>query len=620
MDCITRAIEGLTFEVCKDTTGIILKQGDRSATLTHADLRSVDTLRIILDVNFDIDVKDPRNFRIADTLAHDKFVETLLKETEPAYEEYPACIEFINGECAGTYIVANSRGVFIVKEVEAKGGRYTEEKQISSLAVKKIEDLTFVGLDVLMGKFVKITTVDGKVLTGTPGELAVLVQSEYGLKKPDEFKFLLNKKYEATTGFYAVGPWFDGKSLTIATESAYNPPWKKVISYRLPPEVPEERKVEILRRILATVNAYRMPGLATWILSYGLMANFAHFFRQRYGYFPHLVIVGRRQTGKTTLTVLNQYLYWGNNSPPPAKPKTEAQLRQLLSQATLVMPIEEWAELAGESEQVREMMNQLHSSAQAFVLKKVTTSNPDVNGTYLALSAVIGDTNFSQDVDVDTSDKVLFVPVDKEEGLDLRKAEDTNALLKFELKNDFYLHDVLHSIGLELLDIAARKLTQTKFESDRERMLDAIIRIGYQAWLEIFTKYGIKLKATVDGVEDFPVPELKLVEIETEEDIDLAFEEFITKKIREIGSVPTARENLLQYGFFFEGDQIYCSYAFLSEFKLWLVKEKGMRQRGFERLKRELGLIKTSLTIGNTLRDNIFKKSAIPLFNDSSST
>ena len=616
MDCITRAIEGLTFEVCKTATGIILKQGDRSATLTHSDLRSIDTLRVILDVNFDIDLKDPRNFRIADTLAHDKFVEALLKEAEPAYEEYSICIKFINGECAGTYIVANNRGIFLTNV--AKGS--TEEIEVSSLKIKKIEDLTFTGLDVLMGKFVRITTADGKVLTGTPGELTVLVESEYGLKRPNEFKFLLNVKYETATGYYAIGPWFDGEKLAIATESAYNPPWKKVTTYKLPPEIPEERKVEVLRRILATVNSYRMPSLVTWILSYGLMANFAHFFRQRYGYFPHLIIVGRRQTGKTTLTVLNQYLYWGNNPLPPAKPKTEAQLRQLLSQATLVMPVEEWAELASESDQVREMMSQLHSSAQVFVLKYVRTSNPDINGTYLSLTAVIGDTNFSQDIDVDSSDKVIFVPVDKEEGLDLKKAEEMNALLKFELKNDFYLHNVLHSIGLELLEVAARRLAQTKFESDREKMLDTIIKIGYQAWLEIFTRHGIKLKATIDGVEAFPAPELKLVEIETEEDIDLAFEEFITKKIKEIGGVPTAREDLLRYGFFFEGDQIYCSYAFLSEFKLWLVKEKGMRQRGFERLKRELGLAKTSIMIGGKARDNIFRRSATPpLINEDSS-
>ena len=370
MDCITRTIDDFSFEICKDTTGIILKQGDRSTTLTHSDLRNIDTIRVILDVNFDIDVKDPRNFRVADALVHDKFIEAVLKEAELAYEDYSACIEFINGDCAGTYIVANAKGVFISKEIEAKGSKYTEEKLISSLKVKKIEDLSFIGVDIDIGtKFVKITTVDGKVLTGSPNELAVLVQAEYGLKRPDEFKILLNQQHNIVNGYYAIGPWFDGERLTIATESAYNPPWKKLDRYQLPPDVPREEKVEALRRILATVNSYRRPSVVTWILSYALVSNFAHYLRQKYGYFPHVIINGRRKSGKTTLTALTRFLFWGNNPLPAIRPKTEAQLRQLLSQTTLVIPVEDWRELSSDTGQVEDMLSILHASAQVFVLR-----------------------------------------------------------------------------------------------------------------------------------------------------------------------------------------------------------------------------------------------------------
>ena len=574
-------------------------------------MRSVDTLRVILDVNFDIDVKDPRNFRIADTLAHDKFVEALLKETEPAYEEYPACIEFINGECAGTYIVANSRGVFIVKEVEAKGGRYTEEKQISSLAVKKIEDLEFTGVNIDIGmKFVKITTVDGKVLTGSPSELAVLVQAEYGLKRPDEFKILLNQRHSVVNGYYAIGPWFDGEKLTIATESAYNPPWKKVDRYQLPPEIPEEKKINVLKRIIATVNSYRKPQTVTWILSYGLMANFAHYLRQKYGYFPHVTLTGRKQTGKTTLTALIQYLFWGKNPLPAIRPKSEAQLRQLLSQSTLVIPIEDWRELESDSNQVEDMISLLHSSSQNFVLRRITTSNKDVNGVYLSLSAVLADANYNKDVDVDTMDKVIFVTIDTDEGIDVKKAENSNALLKNELRSDYALHDVLHSIGIELLEIASEKLKTAKLVKDRSSFIDTIIKLGYQAWLEVFQRHGISLTATINGVQEFPPPELTPTDEEKEEDLELAFIRFIHMKkdeyARQTGNnTMDSESDLLRAGFYFMNDEIIVTYDLLKEFREWL-KKIGFNNRGMNRLIRELGLTHTSLpTIPN---HNLYKR------------
>ena len=604
MDCITRAIEGLTFEICKDTTGIILKQGDRSATLTHADLRSVDTLRVILDVNFDIDVKDPRSFRIADTLAHDSFIESILKEAELAYEEYVFCLEYIDGECAGEYIVANARGVFLRSERPDRNKKIRPfEHQVSSLKVLKIKDVEFKGLTVNLGsKFVKIETPNGP-LTGSIDEIAILVESVYGLKRPNEFKFLLNQSFTKEAGFYAIGPWFDGKQLAIATESLYNPAWKKVTEYRLPPEVAKEKKVEALRRILATVQSYRRPDIVTWVLSYGLMANFAHWFRQHYGYFPNSIIIGRRQTGKTSLLALVQYLFWGNNPLPPIRPKTEAQLRQLLSQSTLVIPIEDWRELESDSSQIDDMISLLHASAQTFVLRRVTTSNKDVNGVYLALSAVLGDANYNKDIDTDALDKLIFITIDKDEGVDVKKAEETNALLKNELRSDFELHNVLHSLGIELLQIAAQKLTSMQLAKDRTAFLSSVINVGYQSWLELFRMYGISLRATVNGVNDFPYPTLETSTGETEEDLELAFYNFISEKrnecMKQYGKVPDSKYDLLNCGFFFDGSDVIISYRFIKEFITWL-EDKGFHARGVERVKKELGLARTNFTINGT--------------------
>ncbi|QXJ29556.1 DNA primase, phage associated [Saccharolobus shibatae B12] len=523
-------------------------------------------------------------------------------------EKYELCLEYENGVCNGTFIIANNKGVFIKRIAKVKNTKIDEKKRVSSLKVNKIEEVRFNGIGVdLEDKFIKITAVNGNIITGSIDEITTLVKQKYGLTKENEFKMLLNNKFESTSGYYAVGVWFDGEKLNIATESLYNPPWKKIDKYKLPPEVSREKKVEVLRRILGTVISFKAPDLVTWILSFGLMGNFAHYLRQRIGYFPHIIMTGRPKTGKTTLTVLNQYLYWGNNSLPPIKPKSETQLRHLLSQNTLITPIEEWNEIANDNDQMREMLRNLHSSAQSFVLRKVTSSNSEFNGVFLALSSVLADTNFTQDIDSESSDKVIFIPIDQDEGIDLRKAEEYDALLKYEMKNDYNLHDILHSLGIELLQIASEKLKALDFNKERADLLNSIIQVGYESWVELFRRYEIELTPTVQGFNEFPLPVLKTVETETEEDLEQVFEEFIYKKTMGIRPLPENKDDLIKFGFYFEKDMVVCNHGFVSEFRKWMTENKGMRDRSVERLIKELGLHKSSISIeGKTV--NVYKR------------
>ncbi|WP_020465339.1 hypothetical protein [Saccharolobus islandicus] len=373
----------------------------------------------------------------------------------------------------------------------------------------------------------------------------------------------------------------------------------------MPESVPIEKKVEVLNRILGTVKSFKNPQVVTWILSFGLIANFSHFLRQKVGYFPHAIIIGKQKTGKTTLTVLNQYLYYGSNPLPPIKPKTETQLRHLLSQTTLLIPLEEWTELSSKNDQVQEMLNLLHSSAQRFVLKKITTSNPDINGVFLSLSSVLADTNFSQSVDISSLDKIIFVKLDDEEGIDIKKAIENKALLKNELKSNYKLHDVLHSIGLELLQIVSEKLKTFDFNKERAELLNDLIFLGYQSWIDLFRKYNIKLTPNAQLIYDeFPVPLLNTIETETDEDLDLLFSEFLHEKTKEIVKsgdyVPDSKNGLLKYGFYFESsDIVICSYGLLSEFKNWLIKEKGFNDRSMIRLVSDLKMKKSSITVEN---------------------
>ena len=604
--------------MCIESIGIRLKHKEKEVLIDFADFENARALREIIDEEFGYDVRDPLNGRIVFFLKNDANVNQLLNKAKHG-ESYEVCLEFVNGECNGVYIMANENGVFITKKVYNKttGDFDSISRQISAIKVKKIQSVRFDGIfDVDFGaKFVKIETYDGEILTGEVDELTTLIKAKYGLEQPEKLKFLLNQSYEVTNGYYAVGVWFDGNTVNFATESLYNPSWKKVDKYKLPPDIPIEKKREVLQRIIGTVNSFRDKGIVTWVLSFGVIANFAHYLRQKVGYFPHTIIVGKQKTGKTTLTVLNQYLYWGVNPLPPIRPKTEPQLRQLLSQSTLLTPIEEWSEIASSSEQVSEMLNALHGSAQRFVLKRITTSNPDINGTFLSLSSIIADTNFTQEIDTASMDKIIFVKLDKDEGVDVNKAQQNNALLKNELKGNYRLHEVLHSIGIELIQVTAEKLKRFDFNKERAELFDDLIFVGYTSWIDIFKKYGITLTTTVENAyAEFPLPELKMIEAVSEEDLNLMFGEFINSKVKQIvketNDMPTNVIDFIHYGFYFKDGEIVCSYGLISEFNKWLTTVKGLRQRPVTRVISDLGFKKSTVRINGQLV-NAFKLSSV---------
>ena len=616
--CLKAKIKDYEFELCYDPLYTTIKCCGQEAKIEHRDFQNTNALAFDLLVSFGLSPSYSALASLELGLYYDKLLKQAnsTKVTDVWPPDTMICLKYIGDQCNDLYLVADPSGVWVVRyKTQDDGSKVPEKDPVSSLKVNAIKDIEFKGLSVDLGtKFVKIETPDGS-LSGSIDELTVYIQSVYGLKRPDEFKFLLNKQYPKESGFYAVGPWFDGKQLTIATESLYNPAWKKLTEYRLPPEVPRDKKTEVLRRIIATVQSYRRPDIVTWILSYGLMANFAHYFRQVYGYFPNSVIEGRRQTGKTTLLALEQYLFWGNNPPPPIRPKSEAQLRQLLSQTTLITTIEDWRELESDSSQVEDMLSLLHSSAQTFVLRRISTSNKDVNGVYLALSAILADANYNKDIDTDTLDKVIFITIDKDEGVDVKRAEETDALLKNELRSDYSLHNVLHNIGIELLQIASEKLANTQLAKDRAGFLMSIINVGYQSWLEIFRRYNIELTSTVNGVKEFPYPTLETSTGESEEDLELAFFYFINEKSedcsKKYGHPPESKSDIMKCGFFFDGSDVVVSYAFLREFIVWL-EDNGFNARGVERIKKELGMKRTDFVIDGTTYYVYRKRMPVP--------
>ena len=595
--CTQVKVKDYEFELCHNTTHVTVRCCGKEAILYHRDFENISAIAGGLAIQLKNLIEPDSLGIVAEELgrAYDNLLKQL-NEDRPS-QEYSICIEYENYICTEKkYLVWNWKGIFVR---EISDGIYYD-RLVSSVGVKRIEEVEFLGLKTrIRDRLFRVVTTRGETITGNIDQITEELFSK-GDERHKARHFFAALDYPKVKGFYAVGPWIHNGELYFATESWYNPPWKKVREWKLPGEVPNEAKAETLKRILGTVRSYKRPEVATWILSFAVAANFAHWFRQTVGYFPHVIITGAKFSGKTTLTTLVKYLFWGSDPEFP-RPKSEPQLRPLLSQATLPTTIEDWNDLGVENERTREMLMFLHSTAQGFNPRTIR-GNPEFAGDYLPISSLIADANYVQDVDVNSYDKVILVDLDKDSGINLGMAKEHNALLRAELEKDYKVHTVLQALGYELIQITWSKLKSANLATERLLILESAVQVGYEAWVELFRRYNVTLKPTVMGFEEFPAPVLKTVEFETEEDVLQAFEEFITKKISDlkksgVTGVPTSKNDFMKYGFYFDADALYCSHSFLSEFRTWLVKEKGMRQRSITRLTKELGLTPSSVMV-----------------------
>jgi hypothetical protein len=464
------------FNLCVEDDGIIIKHKDDTAFVSFEDFRNYLALKAIFGEKFGYDIKDPLTDKIVGTL------QVSLK----LGDLYKVCLKYENDRCEGNYIMANERGVFIVKRElnEMTDEHDTISTLVSKIRIRKIQNLMFGGIfdTNVYSKVLKIETYDGRTLIGTIDEILKTVRNNYGLKNPDEFRFLLSQRYDTDVGYYAVGPWFLGSTVDFATTSSFNPSWKRIRKYKIPTEIHQEEKRDVLRRIVNTVSKFGDRKLITWILSFSVIANFAHYIRQVMGFFPHMIITGEKETGKSTIVSLIKYLYWGNNTIPYSKPSKYA-----LSQSTLPVVIEEWNET-----------DLLYRSAQTFVL--------DEKRLVLSLSSIIAEANHEDPM---LEDKIIYIKIGKSQGMRKELINPGITLLRRELNLSYDIHDVLNAIGVELIQIASVKLKQFNFNRRLSDVLDGLISLGFISWIDLFKKYTIPY---VDYAETennhFPVPRL----------------------------------------------------------------------------------------------------------------
>jgi len=596
----------LVFEVCTQIGGVMIIHKGKEVLIGLNDFKDEIKLRAILDEEFGYGFRDPLTKEITKTL----------QTNVNLSNRYEILVETLDNGRINIYITTSEEGIFYIGIGQNGYNKFT--KWISSLDIKKIYNVEFHNIPKgsFNTKVVRIETYKGDEISGEIGEVVEMIKSRYGLELVDKFKMLLNQNFETIKGYYAIGPWFDGKTLTFATESLYNPPWKKPTKYVMPPEVSKDKVREVLERIVATVNSYNDKNLVTGVLCFGLSANFAHYFRQRARYFPHMILVGSAKTGKTTLTALTKYLYWGNNDLPDNKPKTEPETRRVISRSTLVAPIEDWSQLGNKNNHINEIFNALHSSVQGFYLNEVIASDERISGVFLSISSILADTNFYQELSNVSRDKILLIKLDTEEGIDVRMAEQTHGLLKNELVGSDSLHNVLHTVGVELIQIMAEKLRSFNPNKERQELLKSVMAKAYESWLDMFEKYGVKLTKTVYGAKEFPPPKLKAVESNTKEDLLSMLYEYIYSKVIEI---PKDEAGFLKYGlYYFEENgkrQLIFSCSFIDEFiRKWLPSKKGINGLSRRDVMETVGLRYTTKKITSTVL-HVYAMENPPIFN-----
>ncbi|WP_020465338.1 hypothetical protein [Saccharolobus islandicus] len=189
--CIEVKIPGtdLSFRVCEDTVGLKLIHNNKEITVSIDDFRNAYALRALLALEFNYDLKSELTGKIAGFLQLNEEVNKLINQTTQNSEtkEYKICLKLVNNICNGEYILANKQGVFLLNQIYVKSlNNFQDElKLISSVKIKEINEIKFNGIiDVDFNeRFVKITTDENKVITGSVDEVTTFIKSKYGLKK-----------------------------------------------------------------------------------------------------------------------------------------------------------------------------------------------------------------------------------------------------------------------------------------------------------------------------------------------------------------------------------------------------------------------------------------------------
>lgn len=532
-----------------------------------------------------------------------------------------------------TFVVADGRhgiNIFEIEQPKDDVPVITNEKLIANIDLKNIYRVKLEGVD--NNKEIAIHQIEFKnsnhediSLVGDNDILLSMLTKASDLddRHSNLIIKLLNEQPNVDAEkkmYYSPGVWWlpEKKRIILAKDAGYNPPWKEHLKWE-PSSLetvllvnPEDKKkaLEITRQF---VESYGSPEKVSAVLSYAILAPLAFLLKSRLSYFPHLVLQGLQNLGKSALLEWLKLFYKASWSDPT--PKSEYQARRLLAQIAIPALIDEMRSIfAIINNKESDALEIVHTSATVNMLRHAGTAT--YGGIFLAIRPIIGATNADLSLVPYQADKLIVMKISDEDKLDDKKGKGyTPRTMPTDVKK------VIPMLFVEMMeDILSKELENIMIElngMNRDELKDAIIEQGYKIWQKIYQRYGVEIfpkpykvnnpDNSVDNSQDYltqfmtyvanKIPNSERVGAmgaTTTDAVRVYFEDFEKKGAIIVRDIDRSSDKKMIY-------QLICTSSFLTHFSQIASRDNRLPYLGWETLTK---VMKGKATSVNTPRRN----------------
>ena len=354
---------------------------------------------------------------------------------------------------------------------------------------------------------VKLTT--GEVVKGELSSILSYLAEHYGLTSLNRRHVSMliqhiSHQNDERTLYYATGYWVtdDGGLVRVHGEMVASE--DRILPWRLPEAVSKASysdKEKSAGALYGFINSYRNPSKALTVLGFAMVATLAHYIKPRVGIFPHMVIIGENESGKTALLDMIKTLLGMDFI--EAKPLTEYQADKILSKTTLPLLLNELGEIF-ESKGGGPAVDVLNEATTILELR--TRYGKTFGGRYLALRSVIATTNRMHQIPIFMKDKYIFIVLHRDEGIDPELASGFTPLT---MPDD--VKEALPALGDEIVQCVYDKVISGALDgATRSDIYDRILSTGAGCIAGVLGRYGYRLEYDVAKGEDLYYEDVEL--------------------------------------------------------------------------------------------------------------
>jgi hypothetical protein len=446
-------------------------------------------------------------------------------------------------------------------------------------------------------------------INGNLKEILQQIEERYGLDTKHKHaieRLIETAAEEEEEAYYSAGPWVINGRIMLANKGGYTPSWKTDFEWN----IQQTNIKEPLMAVKKFVESYKKPERVSLILSYAALAPIAYYIKKVIGIFPHLIIHGLQESGKSAVLDMLMLIY--NIQEKEPLPTTDYQTRKILATTTLPAIIDEIRQLMenyqSERKSAYDVIEILHRAATQERLRSAGGSQ--YAGEYLAIRSIIAATNTDISLVPWMRDKFILVEISKDEKIDVNKARGATANT---MKND--VKQAMQGIGYAILRKLESKLPEIEAlrGETREDISKRLIQIGYKIWKELYEE---------NGLEPFVEPmyeSIRETEVNEYEDTFIAYlRKCMTfeKGFPMVSSFTALDDQALialeQNGAIIyeamEGKKLICKTIFLSKYQQWANKEYNQQWLGWRRLSEILNMQRNRRNIGGKTIDNLLER------------